>query len=110
MPKAIRKKINKAFCPEGEVEFNPVLDWVRSLILRDDASPWTIHRDEKWGGDMHFENRADLEAKFAAGEVHPGDLKNEVANHLIELLTPVREELEAEFDLETLWRQVKITR
>jgi tryptophanyl-tRNA synthetase len=23
----VRKKINGSFCPEGEVDFNPLLDW-----------------------------------------------------------------------------------
>ena len=30
----IRRKIKKAFCPEGEIEFNPIIDWVEYLVFR----------------------------------------------------------------------------
>ena len=32
-PDEIKRKVNNAFCPEGEVEFNPILDWTKYLIF-----------------------------------------------------------------------------
>src|SRR3989338_4556897 len=47
-PEEIRRKLSNAFCPEGEVNFNPILDWVKHLIFCDQDSKLEIKRDEKW--------------------------------------------------------------
>ncbi len=32
-PEDIKKKVNNAYAPEGEVELNPILDWAKYLIF-----------------------------------------------------------------------------
>jgi len=32
-PEEIKRKIKKAFCPEKEIEFNPIVDWTEKLIF-----------------------------------------------------------------------------
>jgi len=89
-PEEVRRKINNAFCPEGEVEFNPVLDWTKYLIFREKESQLTIDRPAKFGGNMTYKNYSNLEKDFKAKKLHPIDLKNAVSKALINLLEPAR--------------------
>ena len=93
-PDEIKKKLDKAFCPEKEIEFNPVLDWARYLIFRDENSILEIKRPEKFGGNKTYKSYKDLEKDFAEGKIHPMDLKNAVAEKLIKILEPARKHFE----------------
>ena len=93
-PEDIKRKLNKAFCPEKETEFNPVLDWVRYLIFTDNTSVLDIKRPEKFGGDLVFASYESLARVFGEGKLHPMDLKNAVAEKLITLLEPARKHFE----------------
>lgn len=92
-PEEIRRKMKKAFCPEGEVEFNPVLDWAKSLVF---PIKGTLHitRPEKFGGDVDYSAYVDVERDFLDKKLHPLDLKNGVAEAIIELLEPARKHFE----------------
>jgi tyrosyl-tRNA synthetase len=91
----IRKKINAAFAPEGfgNSTNNPLLNWTRYLIFNEENS-LTITRPEKWGGDMIFKSYKELEQAYTSKELHPMDLKNAVADWLIETLEPARKYFE----------------
>ncbi|MFX0135753.1 MAG: tyrosine--tRNA ligase [Candidatus Hodarchaeota archaeon] len=93
-PKEIKRKIKNAFCPEGEIEFNPILDWTKQLILREKKSELLIERPEKFGGDITYYSYKDLKKAFLEKKLHPMDLKNGVANKLIKLLEPARKHFE----------------
>ena len=86
----IKRKINKAFCPEKEIEFNPLIDWAETLIfpLRNKLS---IKRPQKFGGNMVHNSIESLKKDFGSGQLHPMDLKNAVAESLIDILKPARE-------------------
>jgi tyrosyl-tRNA synthetase len=87
----IRKKINKAFCMEKEIDYNPVLDWTKYIIFAiGKNSKLEIKRDKKFGGDVSYNSYVQLESDFAEGKLHPLDLKNAVAEKLIEILSPAR--------------------
>lgn len=86
-PDEIRRKVNNAFCPEGEVEFNPILDWIKHLIFYDPTN-FMVKRDSKWGGDLTYSNYEELEKDYAEKKLHPLDLKNAVAEWLIVKLAP----------------------
>ncbi len=90
-PAEIRRKIKKAFCPEGEVEFNPVLDWAKNLIFREKDCKMEIKRPEKFGGNITFDSYEALEKAFLNKDLHPMDLKNAVAEEVVVLLAPARE-------------------
>ncbi|NCO84658.1 MAG: tyrosine--tRNA ligase [Candidatus Huberarchaeum crystalense] len=90
-PEDIRIKIKEAFCPEGETEFNPLLDWVKYLIFKDKDSKLQIKRPEKFGGNKIYTSYSDLETDFAQKNLHPLDLKLAVAEKIIEILEPARE-------------------
>jgi len=87
--KDIKKKINKAFCPEKEIEFNPIIDWTEKLIFPI-RKQLHISRSEKFGGDVTYNSCQKLKQEFKAGKLHPTDLKNAVAEELILILKPAR--------------------
>ncbi len=86
----IMRKVKKAFCPEGEVGYNPVLNWAKLLIFTREESI-TISRKPEHGGDLIFNSYNELEEVFEKKELHPMDLKNFVAEYLIKLLKPARD-------------------
>jgi tyrosyl-tRNA synthetase len=87
-PDEIRGKVRRAFCPPGEAGFNPILDWARHLVFGITTEPLLVrHRD---GRGTTFETYEELEAAYVAQRVHPLDLKDAVADRLIELLEPAR--------------------
>ncbi len=87
----IRRKINKAFCPEGEVEFNPILDWTKHLIFPNIIEGLNIKREEKFGGNVSYLKYEDLEKDYKEKKLYPTDLKNYVADWLVNFLRPIRE-------------------
>ncbi len=90
--KAVKKKINKAFCPEGDIVDNPVLALFKYHIMPR-FEEITIHRPEKYGGDLHYPGYEELEAGFASKELHPMDLKAGAADYMNRILEPVREKM-----------------
>jgi len=88
-PEVIRKKIQKSFCPQGQVEENPVIEIAEHFIFPE-MDTLLIKRPEKFGGNLELNHDKLLEL-YGAGELHPLDHKNGVAEGLIEVLEPVRE-------------------
>ncbi|RLG20396.1 tyrosine--tRNA ligase [Candidatus Micrarchaeota archaeon] len=89
-PPAIKKKLGTAFCPEREVEFNPVIDIARHIIYRERKNGITIERPAKFGGKLELQTFDELARVYKEGKLHPADLKNAVADELSEILKPVR--------------------
>lgn len=90
----VKKKINTAFCEEGNIEENGVLSFFKAVAIpiselklkMDGRSPFiaegapegtvvSLGRPEKFGGDLHFPSFAAMEQEFAEKKLHPGDLK-----------------------------------
>jgi len=87
-PKSIDVKIQKAYCPAGQAENNPILDVFRFFVFAKNDKV-VVERPEKFGGDLEFSSYEDLEKAFVEG-LHPADLKKACARYLIEYLEPVR--------------------
>jgi len=88
---AIKEKIAKAFCPPKEIVFNPILNWAKLLIFSREDTSLAVRREEKFGGNKEYKNYDSLGADFRNGDLHPVDLKNAVAEKLIEILAPARQ-------------------
>ena len=88
-PTEIKRKIEKAFCPEGEIEFNPVLDWCKYVVFPI-KKRLEIIREKKFGGNLKFDNYTELEKIYKEKKLHPLDLKKSVTESLIEILEPAR--------------------
>lgn len=92
-PRAIREKIEDAYCPAGKIEDNPILE-ICKRVLFPRFEKLKIERPEKYGGNLTFDEYEELEEKFTSGDLHPADLKKAVAEKLIEMLEPVRKALD----------------
>lgn len=109
-PSEIKRKVGNAFCPEGEVKYNPILDWVKYLIFYEKGSTLEIKRDEKFGGDVTYNSYEDLEKDYEDKKLHPMDLKTAVTEWLIKRLEPARiyfEDPERKAALEEMERLTK---
>lgn len=131
-PDAVRRKIKKAFCEEGNIADNGVLSFVEAVLIpiselridraaskaassagpaggsREEAEEqnsfvfegapagtvFSVSRDEKYGGPMHFSTYDALRDAFEKRDVHPRDLKGAVADALVSLLAPIRKRFE----------------
>ena len=126
-PDAVRRKIRKAFCEEGNVADNGVLSFVEAVLIpiselrleraastaaNSDDGPvnaeqkpfvsggaptgtvFSVSRDAKYGGPMHFSTYDALKEAFERRDIHPKDLKGSVADALVSLLAPIRKRFE----------------
>jgi tyrosyl-tRNA synthetase len=92
-PQTVERKLQKAYCPEGVVEGNGVLSFLKhvTMVLKEDAgSALSIERPEKFGGSLSFNTYAQLEEAFLAKKIHPLDLKAALAKEVNALLAPVQ--------------------
>lgn len=111
-PEEIKRKINEAYAPEGIVEFNPILDWVKHLVFYHPETTFVINRPEKWGGNLTYSSYEELEKDYSAKALHPQDLKMAVADWIIAKLEPVRtyfEQPERKDALEKLEKLIRPT-
>ena len=88
-PETIRTKIKAAFCPPKQAEQNPVLEIAKHAIFTEKPS-LMIPISPKYGGPRNFNKYEELEKAYVKGELHPFDLKEGVAEALIEILGDVR--------------------
>ena len=107
----IQRKINKAYCLEGDIKENPILEYCKYIIFesfdRLGIDSFIIERPEKWGGRVILNSFQDLEQKFAHKEIHPQDLKVAVTKALDRLLSPVRKHFEEDAEAKALFEKVK---
>lgn len=86
----VNRKIKQAWCPEKAIVDNPILEYCKYIIFEKYAEV-TINRPEKFGGNITYSSYAALESDYAAGKLHPQDLKKNVSRYINELLEPVRQ-------------------
>ncbi|MCL4364355.1 tyrosine--tRNA ligase [Patescibacteria group bacterium] len=107
----IKRKINKAYCLEGDIKENPVLEYYRYIIFesfdRLGISEVTIERPEKFGGNVSFKTFSEMERTFAEKNVHPMDLKATLSKLLDQLIEPVRRHFQENEEAKKLLEQVK---
>ncbi len=89
-PDDIHRKINKAYCQEKDTQKNPILNWTKNILFWNRVHPFVIERKPEHGGTLEFSDYSHLEQAFAAGELHPMDLKAAVAAEIVALLAPAR--------------------
>jgi tyrosyl-tRNA synthetase len=85
----IAERIGAAFCPPKEVEGNPIVEVVRYIVF-----PWEgrldVARPAKFGGPLAFDTVEAFLAAWAAGSLHPQDLKLAVVEALDRRMEPAR--------------------
>lgn len=85
----VERKIGNAYCPAKQVEENPILDYCKHIIF-EKRPELVISRPAKFGGELKLKSYQELADTYAAGKLHPQDLKKAVSAALNELLEPVR--------------------
>lgn len=102
----IKRKLGKAYCPEGIVDENPVLEYCKYIIF-ERIKEFNIERPAKFGGSLSFGSYEELENVFGKKELHPMDLKQAAAKYVNELIAPVRDHFEKNAKAKKLLEQVK---
>ncbi|MCD6215818.1 MAG: tyrosine--tRNA ligase [Candidatus Aenigmarchaeota archaeon] len=102
----IKRKIQKAYCPEKIIENNPIIEYCKYILFKAYKSV-KIERAAKFGGDVEFFSYEELRDAFRMGKIHPLDLKNAVAFYLNNLVRPIREHFEKNKKARNLYEFVK---
>ena len=105
-PDDILRKVRKAFCPEKDDSYNPVLIWAKMFVF-DLGYSLEVKRPARYGGDVKFETYEQLHESFIEGKLHPADLKQAVGEHLIRLLEPARKYLESVDSVKEIAEEIK---
>src|SRR3989338_11282983 len=90
---AVKKKINKADCIEGDAN-NGIMALTKYLIFtlkKDRDEKLIIERPAKFGGNVKYSSYEELEKDFVEKKLHPMDLKMAVAKELNIILKTFRE-------------------
>lgn len=104
----ISRKLNTAFCPEKQVDGNPVLEYCKYIVFRKQDA-MTFKRPAKFGGNLEVQSYDELESVFRAGKLHPMDLKAGTAAALDAAVKPIREHFEKNKKARELYELVKST-
>jgi tyrosyl-tRNA synthetase len=90
----IKRKITKAYCPEGQIVDNPILEYYKYIIFesldRLQMNNIFIDRPIKFGGPVVLNSYENLEKLFVAKKLHPLDIKHTAITLLDKLIAPVR--------------------
>jgi len=108
-PEVIREKVRKAYCPPKEEYPNPVLE-IAKYVVFPEAGQLLVKREERYGGDVLYRDYGELLRDYKEGKLHPLDLKNAVADSLIEILKPVREYFDRHSDVLEEMKKIEVTR
>jgi len=89
-PESVKRKISKAYCPEKQIQGNPIIEICKFVIFPElKNEPFLIQRPQKFGGNLEFNNSNELEQAYING-MHPLDLKNATASYINKILEPVQ--------------------
>jgi tyrosyl-tRNA synthetase len=94
----IGAKFKKAWCPEGIVDKNPILEIFRYAVFHE-FNEVVVERPSKFGGNVSYTRYQDLEKDFAEKKLHPSDLKNAASKYIIDIIRPIREKISLTDDL-----------
>jgi len=94
----IISKFKKAWCPEGIVDKNPVLEIFRYVIFHE-FNEIVVERPAKFGGNVNYTSYQDLQKDFTEKKLHPSDLKNAASKYVIDIIKPIREKIVLTDDL-----------
>ena len=88
----INSKFKKAWCPEGIVDKNPVLEISKHIVFHE-INEIIVERPAKFGGNITYTNYQDLERDFLQKKLHPSDLKTTVSKYVTDIIRPIREKI-----------------
>lgn len=83
----IKRKIMKAYCPDKELQENPIMEYYKYIIFEKFKE---VKIERKKQGPLVVMNYKELAKLYSNGEIHPLDLKEATAKYVNELIEPVR--------------------
>lgn len=95
--KTVRKKVNKAFCADGEVQGNGLLAILKNIIFKKldhDKKQFVVDRPKEYGGKVTFKTYEEVETAFKKKELSSIDLKSGLADEIVNFLKPLHEKIE----------------
>ena len=102
----VNRKIKKAFCPEKQVENNPIFDYIKCLIFSR-FGKFELKRAEKYGGDKTYNTYEEMCEDYLKGDLFPGDVKPNVARLINDMIEPVRKHFENDPEAKKILKLVK---
>ncbi|MFT4304262.1 MAG: tyrosine--tRNA ligase [Candidatus Woesearchaeota archaeon] len=102
----IKRKLNKAFCPEKQIIDNPILEYFKYIIF-EKFDKIEFKRPEKFGGDVVFNSYQEMEKDFSLGKLHPVDLKSTAIVYIDKIIAPVRDYFDKNSEAKNLKEQVE---
>jgi len=91
----IKKKINRAYCLEGDISFNPIMELTKFIIFplvkNCKLNSFVINRPERYGGKIIYDTYQHLELDFIEKKLHPQDLKLGIIDCLNNFMEPIRQ-------------------
>ncbi len=98
----IEAKIRKSWCEQGNVIDSPLIDIVESIILpKLESIKIEMNNEYQTEYNSFYEFQNDV----LKNKIHPADLKNAVADSLIEIVSPLREKLQLDVEIENIIRK-----
>jgi tyrosyl-tRNA synthetase len=92
---AIKKKIDSAYCPARTVENNPIVQLYQYFIFPR-FEQVELERPKQYGGPISYDEFSKLELDYAAGKLHPLDLKNGASKYIELIVEPIRQALQGD--------------
>ena len=89
----VERKIKKAYCPEKNIDDNPIFDYIKYLIFPR-FGKFELKRPEKFGGDKLYKTYEEMCEDYLKGDLFPGDVKPNVARIINSMIEPVRKHFE----------------
>ncbi|MDE1855458.1 MAG: tyrosine--tRNA ligase [Candidatus Micrarchaeota archaeon] len=84
----VAETMNKAWCPEGVVDNNPVL-LINKYITLPIKNELHVERKGEHGGDVDYTDYEQLVEDFRSKKLHPADLKAATARSLTKIMEPI---------------------
>jgi len=101
-PEDVKKKMNSAVCPAGDVKDNGAMAFMKYVIMvikEDKKEEFIVERPEKFGGNISYKDYKTLEKDFIDKKLHPEDLKKAMAKEINKMLDPIRKRMEDKKDI-----------
>ena len=102
----VERKIRNAWCPEGVITENPILEYTKYIVFNIDGK-MLVERPEKFGGNIEYSTYEELEKDFANKKLFPLDLKNSLSVYINKYLEPVRKHFEENAQAKGLKEEVE---
>ncbi|MGI0069248.1 MAG: tyrosine--tRNA ligase [Nitrosopumilaceae archaeon] len=94
----ITSKFKKAWCPEGVVDKNPILEIFRYVVFHE-FNEVIVERTTKFGGNVSYTSYQEIQKDFVEKKLHPSDLKSAASKYVINIIKPIREKIVLTEDL-----------